>query len=101
MTPSSCRTGSLRLHSLSKNLAESARPLAARVEQTDRVLPRRRREMHVAHRRRQIGMAGKLLDGLRRRPAHRQMRAERVAKNVDPAGRAKASPLLSRLEESA
>jgi hypothetical protein len=37
--------------------------------------------MHVAHCRRQVGMTGKLLDGLRRRTAHRQIRAERVAKD--------------------
>jgi hypothetical protein len=32
MNPGSCRIGDRRLHSLSKNLAESARPLAAHVE---------------------------------------------------------------------
>jgi hypothetical protein len=53
------------------------------------------------HRRRQIGVPGKLLNGLRRRSAQRQMRAERVAKDVKPSGRLQASPLLRRLEEVA
>ena len=69
--------------------------------QPDGILPRGRRQMHVTHRRRQVGMTGQLLDGPRRRSAHRQMRAERLAKNVEPTGRAKPCPLLRSFEQPA
>lgn len=47
-------------------------------------------------------MTRELLDRLRRRAPHRQVRAERVAEDVDPAGaRLHAGLLLRRLEEVA
>ncbi len=44
-------------------------------------------------------MAGQLLDCLRRRAPHREVRAERVAKDVKPPGRLEAGGLLRGLEE--
>ena len=55
---------------------------SAPVEQADGPLSLARRQVHVAHRRRQMLVPGELLDRLRRRPSHREMRAERVSKDV-------------------
>ena len=53
-----------------------------RIEQLDRRLACRRRQVHVPLRRAQVLVPGELLDGLRRGAAHRGPRAERVAENV-------------------
>ena len=54
------------------------------IEQPNRALDRRGTEMHVALRRREILVARELLNGSCSRATHRQMRAERVAKDVRP-----------------
>jgi hypothetical protein len=53
------------------------------VEQPDCVFRCRRTQMHVALRRRQVCVAGQLLDGPRRRALHRQVRTERVPQDMD------------------
>jgi hypothetical protein len=55
----------------------------ATVEESNRTLDRGWAEVHVPLRRREVLMSGKFLDGPCRRPTHRQMRAERVSKDVD------------------
>jgi len=55
---------------------------AAAVEQRDCRLAGRGRQVHVPERRREILVAGKLLDRLRRGSAHREMRTERVPQDV-------------------
>ena len=54
------------------------------LQQADGALQRRRREVHVALRRAEVGVPRQLLDRPRRRPPHREVRAERVAQHVDP-----------------
>jgi hypothetical protein len=93
VVPGACRTRRSRLHNLSKN------GLISRVEQGDGHLPRGRRQMHVPHRRRQVRVPGELLDGLGRRSAHRQMRAERVAQDMDAAGGSEPGSPLRRLDQ--
>ena len=60
-------------------------------EKLDRLVQRRGRQVHVAHRGAQVRVTGQLLDGLRRRSAHREMRAERVAEPMDVPGHRKAT----------
>ena len=52
------------------------------VKQPNRVFRCRRTQVHVALCRRQIRVAGQLLDGACGRPFHGQMRTERVPKDV-------------------
>src|SRR5207248_396012 len=59
-------------------------------EKLDRLVQRRGRQVHVAHRGAQVRVTGQLLDGLRRRSAHREMRAEGVAEPMDVPGHRKA-----------
>ncbi len=66
------------LHYLSTEFAVSVS-----IEESDCVFQRRRAQVHVHLGRRQILVAGQLLDRLRRRPTHRQVRAERVPQQVD------------------
>ena len=54
------------------------------VEQPDRRIERRRAQVHVALRHRQVGVSSELLNRSRRRAAHRQVRAERVTEDVHP-----------------
>ena len=58
-----------------------------RIEQPDRRLACRRRQVHVPLRRAQVLVPGELLDRLRRSAAHRQARAEGMAEDVQPAER--------------
>ena len=57
--------------------------------------------MHISLRRLEIDMARQFLNRASWRTLHRQMRAERVTKDVEPARRTEPSPLLRRLEEVA
>jgi hypothetical protein len=52
------------------------------IEQSDRVFRCRLAEVHVALRRRQVRVSSELLDGPCRRALHRQVRTERVPKDV-------------------
>ena len=79
---SSIKTGgsaprSLRLH-------DSSTVFRGAVQQPDRRVERRRAQVHIALRHRQVRVSGELLDRPRRRATHRQVRAERVTKDVHP-----------------
>jgi hypothetical protein len=54
-------------------------------EQPNRTFDRRRTQVHVALRGGDVRVTGQLLNRPRRRPAHREMRTERVPKAVRPA----------------
>ena len=68
---------------ISKLSAGPSRPRLSPVEQSDRVFRRRRTQVHVALRRRQVRMSGELLNRSCRRALHRQVRTERVPQDVD------------------
>jgi hypothetical protein len=57
----------------------------ARFEEPNRVVERRRTEMHVTLRRSQVLVAGEFLNRARRRTLHREVRTERVPQAVRPA----------------
>lgn len=52
-------------------------------QQSNRRIECSRTQVHVALRRFQVLMPGQFLNGSRRRSTHRQVRAERVAQDVD------------------
>jgi hypothetical protein len=58
-------------------------PGNGRIQKLNRLPSRQWRQMHVAHRRRQILVSGELLNLSRYRPFHRQMTTEGVPKNVN------------------
>jgi hypothetical protein len=63
-------------------ILEQFEPGVSPVEQSDRVFRCRGTQVHLALRRRQVRVAGQLLNGARRRAFHCQMRAERVPQDV-------------------
>jgi hypothetical protein len=65
------------------------------LKQLDGLVQGRRGQMHVPLRRAQAHVAGQLLDCLRRRPAHREARAEGVPQDVQPARHLKPCPAFS------
>jgi hypothetical protein len=71
------------------------------VEQPNRSFALARRQVHVLHRRRQVLMAREVLNRLRRCSSHREVRAERVAKDVDLARCTKARSALRALHPGA
>ena len=71
------------------------------VESRDRVLLRAGDDVHVAHRRREVPMAGELLDDRGRLPRHREPRAEGVAEDVHVPGRLEPSLALRVLHQGA
>lgn len=83
-------TPSFRLQYVSKTSAERAGfGVPGRLlEEPDRGVECGRTEVHVALRHRQILVPGELLNRARRCAPHRQMRAERVPKDVHAAARA-------------
>jgi hypothetical protein len=52
-------------------------------KQSDRVFRCRRTQVHVALGRREVCVSRQLLDGPRRRATHRQVRTERMPKDMD------------------
>ncbi len=66
------------LRSRSLHYLSTVRTVSVSIEESDCVFQRRRAQVHIHLGRRQVLVAGQLLDRLRRRPAHRQMRAEGV-----------------------
>jgi hypothetical protein len=70
-----------RLQNISK-LLERFEPGLSPVQQSDRVFRCRRIQVHVPQRRRQVRVRGQFLEGPRRRAVHRQVRTERVPKDV-------------------
>ncbi len=73
-----CEFDSRRLHYLSTVYAVSIS-----IEESDCVFQRRWTQVHIHLGRHQIPVSCQFLDRLRRRPAHRQMRAEGVPQQVD------------------
>lgn len=70
----------LRVHYFSTDVGAT---FHRRLQQPDRRIQRSRAEVHVPLRRPEILMAGEFLDGRRRCAAHRQVRTERVAEDVN------------------
>jgi len=67
---------------------------SALVEQADRSLAFARRQVHVSHRRREVLVAREVLDRLRRRAPHREVRAEGMAEDVHVARGGEPCPAL-------
>ena len=74
--PTSYARFSRRLHYFSTEFA-------ACLQEPNRGIERSRTQVHVTLRRGQVLMSREFLDGPRRRSTHRQMRAERVAQDMD------------------
>ena len=84
---------------MTRSLGSGRRPFLTalrlpRVEQSDRLSERTRREVHVPERHCERRVSGEFLDRLRRRSAHCEVRAERVAKDMR-ADATEPSPLRS------
>jgi len=73
-----------RSGTVSRRLQNTSTNFGARLEQPNCCVEGCRTQVNVALRRGQVLMSGEFLDSPRRRPAHRQMRAERVAQDVTP-----------------
>src|SRR5262245_38279756 len=85
--PSECGSSANRFDSCAAHhlTASSHSPFRCGIRrQPNHAVFGRRTEMHVAKSRREIAMAGELLNRLRRGLPHRQMRAERVPKDMRP-----------------